>query len=471
MQKVTYFDVEYANSRNKSICQLGLLCEDYLSSEPYYPERNIYLNPGDGFDDICIRIHGITSSKVKNEPLFSEIWPHIEKYFTNTVVIGHNVAGADLNALVRNLKRYNIDIPELYYVCTLDLARQYVPSFAVENFKLSTLCSYFDIDIDSEHDAFDDACANADLLKAMINAYKINIDDHIKRYNPVESNEFQQYIAGPVLRKAISEFYGIVRGFSIDNRITSEEADYIKNWRNQYCQYTVSEEVASIIDTIDTILEDGVVTVAESFDLQRTVRQYMDLVSTSPVTLATQILNGIMQGIIIDGEISAEESEHLRRWLYDNIYLSGHHPFDKVMEMLEKALSDSIITKEESEYITKTIRSILNPVEELKVLVHSVEGKNICLTGNFAYGSKPDVAQYLKVRGGLIDSTVKKSTDILLVGALECQAYSHGTYGQKVLKAMEYNEKGCKIEIVKRRIQWVRVAVIITDASEDHRSF
>lgn len=34
MEKVLYFDVEYANAKNKSICQLGLLSE-------YYPYNHI----------------------------------------------------------------------------------------------------------------------------------------------------------------------------------------------------------------------------------------------------------------------------------------------------------------------------------------------------------------------------------------------------------------------------------------------
>ncbi len=37
MRKVTYFDVEYANLKNKSICQLGLMCEDYDTKEAIYP--------------------------------------------------------------------------------------------------------------------------------------------------------------------------------------------------------------------------------------------------------------------------------------------------------------------------------------------------------------------------------------------------------------------------------------------------
>lgn len=449
MEKVTYFDVEYANSKNKSICQMGLVCENYKTGDPYYPEQNIYVNPCDGFDDMCIRVHGITAAKVKDAPIFPAIWKDIEKYFTNTVVIGHNVASSDLDALVKNLKRNNIDIPELYYICTLDLAREYVPAFAVENYRLGTLCEYFDVDIDSEHDAFDDACANADLFRALVSTYNIDINAHIKKYIPHEVNTFDQYIANPILRKSISEFYGIVRGFSIDNKITTEETAYIVKWRDEHQQYMAQKEIAAIINEIDNILADGVVTVEESFKLQEVIKQYMNIAASSPITLATQILNGIMEGIVIDGEISTEESENLRRWLYDNIYLSGHYPFDKVIAILEDVLADSTVTAEESAYITETIQSILNPIESLKAQVHSVEGKHVCLSGNFAYGSKADVESYIIQRGGIMDASVKKSTDILLIGACECQAYSNGTYGTKVKKAIEYNQKGCKIQIVK----------------------
>ena len=116
-------------------------------------------------------MHGITASQVANEPSFPEIWKDIEKYFTNAVVIGHNVASSDLDALVKNLRRYNLDIPEFYYICTYDLSRKFVPSYAVPNYSLTSLCEYFEIDIDSEHNAFDDACACSDLFNALVKAY------------------------------------------------------------------------------------------------------------------------------------------------------------------------------------------------------------------------------------------------------------------------------------------------------------
>lgn len=449
MDKITYFDVEFANSKNKSLCQLGLLCESFVTGKTLSEPQPIYIDPEDGFDDNCIKVHGITAHTVKGAPTFPKVWASIEKYFTNAVVVGHNVAAADLDALVKNLNRYNLDIPVIYYVCTYDLAKEYVPAFAVENYKLSTLCNFFDINIEKAHDALDDAVASSKLFKALVSHYDIDINAHIKKYIPHDCREFTQYVASSVLRKSICEFYGILRGFSIDNVINDEEIEYITKWKMEHQKYSAQPDVAAIITAIDRILADGIVTVDEILSLQCSVRKYLDLVSTSPVTLATQILDGILKGITVDGEVSEAECKSLRQWLYDNIYLSDHFPFNKTIELVDKVLEDSVITKEESEFITAAIEEMLNPVEVLRTQVNSVEGKTVCLSGNFAYGSKSDVEAYIVSRGGTIDKSVKKTTSILLIGDCECQAYSNGTYGTKVKKAMEYNAKGCNIQIIK----------------------
>ena len=449
MDKITYFDVEFANSKNKSLCQIGLLCENYETGMAISEPQTIHINPEDGFDDNCVKVHGITAHSVKDAPAFPQVWASIEKYFTNAVVVGHNVAAADLDALVKNLNRYNLDIPVIYYVCTYDLAKEYVPAFAVENYKLSTLCNFFGINIGKAHDALDDAVASSNLFKALVKQYDIDINKHIKKYVPHDCKEFTQYVANSVLRKSICEFYGILRGFSIDNVINDEEIAYITKWKTEHQKYSAQPDVAAIIAAIDRILADGIVTVDEIISLQYSVRKYLDLVSTSPVTLATQILDGILKGITVDGEVSEAECKSLRQWLYDNIYLSDHFPFNKTIELIDKVLEDSVITKEESEFITAAIGEMLNPVEVLRTQVNSVEGKTVCLSGNFAYGSKSDVEAYIVSHGGTIDKSVKKTTSILLIGDCECQAYSNGTYGTKVKKAMEYNSKGCSIQIIK----------------------
>ena len=117
--------------------------------------------------------------------------------------------------------------------------------------------------------------------------------------------------------------------------------------------------------------------------------------------------------------------------------------------MVDSVLEDSIITKAESEYITSVINDMINPVDALKEQINSVDGKTVCLSGNFAYGQKSQVEKYIIEHAGTIDSSLKKTTDILMIGDNECQAYSNGKYGTKVKKAMEYNEKGCNISIIK----------------------
>ncbi len=449
MDKFTFFDVEYANSKNKAICQMGVLCKPFDSSKTYDNELNIYVNPEDEFDEACVRVHGITKGRVKNEPSFAAIWPTIEKYFTNAIIVGHNVAGADLDALVKCLRRYNFDVPEFYYIDTYEIAKSCINRFEVDNYGLSCLCEYFELDEYNSHDAFADACANAKLFYTLIEKYAINPLTAVKKYEAHETREFSAYISSPELRKKVSEFYGILRGFSIDNEISEREANYLVEWKKENTKYADQREISEIIEEIEDILSDGVVTVEEIKDLQRIISQYLEIVESSPITLATQILDGIMKGITHDGMITEEECKNLRTWMYDNIYLSGHFPFNRLLDTLNKVLEDGYLTQEESLEVMSTIEELLNPIETTRKQILSVGGKRVCLSGEFKFGKKTDVEAELIRQGALVEPNVKKTTDILMVGDLECKSYSNGSYGTKVKKAIEYNGKGSNILIIK----------------------
>ncbi len=119
-----------------------------------------------------------------------------------------------------------------------------------------------------------------------------------------------------------SEFYGMIRRFSIDNIINDEEINYVLQWCQSNNQCMHFQEIASICLVIDRILEDGQITTNEITDMQGTIKTYLNTVFTFPITLSTQILNGIMKGITVDGEVSEDECRNLRQWLYDNIYIN-----------------------------------------------------------------------------------------------------------------------------------------------------
>ena len=293
------------------------------------------------------------------------------------------------------------------------------------------------------------ACACSDLLDKLVDYSKINIESEIQRYIPNDNADFIAYISNASLKKDIHALYGMIRGFTLDSEISQDEKEYSKSWRETFSPYTSHADVSTIISVIDNILADDIITLDEVNTLQLEIRRHLDIVSTSTITLATQILNGIIKGIITDEEITDEECQNLRAWLYENNYLSGHFPFDKVYSEIEVVLADGVLTPAEALTIKNEINNLLDPVESLRKDVMSLKGKRICLSGNFAFGQKSAVEQYIIEQGGIIETSVKKTTDILVVGDYECKSYYNGTYGTKVKKAIEYNGKGCNIQISK----------------------
>ena len=448
-EKLLFLDTEFANVRNKSICQIGLLSEYFPSGEPVFPEQNIYINPEDGFQNRCVQIHGITPEQVKNEPTFPIVWEKIKHYFENSIIVGHNVAASDINALVKTCSRYNLELPEIYYIDTLSVARDYVPYYDVQGFSIHSLCDYFDLCLENEHNAFDDACATADLLKTMLEEFDIDIEKYIKRYYQPEINGFVKYISDPVLRRSMTEFYGMVQGFNIDHKIVKEEFDYIKQWGEKHKHYSKNKEFVNILETIDRIVKDGIITEDEMIELQSAVNVYYRTISGAPETLALQVLSGILKGIIIDNKVSTEECKNLQTWLYENSYLYGHFPYDQILSVVESVLEDEIITENESALLIDIINSLLSPIEDLKQQIYSVKNKNVCLTGNFSHGSKDEISNLIISQGGFIDKTVKKTTNILIIGSLGSESYSQGTYGKKFEKAIYFNNRGNNIAIIK----------------------
>lgn len=449
IKNVTYFDVEWANNTNKSICQMGLLCEDFETEEPFFPEQNIYINPEDGFDPVCVSIHGITRQRVAEEKTFPEVWKGIEQCFTNAIIIGHNVKTADLFALEKNLIRYNIDIPEFNYIDTLEIARDIIPDCYIDSYSLSSLCRYYSIEMDNEHDAFDDACACKDVLKNLVHSGLFDIEKYVRKYEVHSGFEFNTYASSPVIRKAITDYFGIVKGIMADNVITEEERGFLSKWKKDNSAILNVPELQKLVSYIDEALSDGILTESEKNDIYLIIGEYYSTIKAAPETTATQILDGILRGITADNEVTEAECRHLQNWLYDNSFLKGHFPYDKVFSTVEEVLADGIVTKEENAFLQNEITAILNPVEQLRSSMDSIEGKTVCLSGNFKYGKKSAVAEYVKSKGGIIEEAVKKNLDILVVGDSECMAYANGTYGTKVKKAIEYNNKGSHIKIIK----------------------
>lgn len=109
---------------------------------------------------------------------------------------------------------------------------------------------------------------------------------------------------------------------------------------------------------------------------------------------------------------------------------------------------------EEEATLLELIDSFLNPLagsQPCPDQANDLNGRSVCLTGEFSRGSRTEIEQLLLHLGASISKGVTRKTDVLLVGALGDERWSFGNYGTKVKKALELKEKGQAIEILSEK--------------------
>ena len=352
MKKFTYLDVALADPKLKTICQMGLVCQNYDTGATVYPDLEILINPESEFSPYCTATHGITFERVKYAQMLPEVWDQVEKYLSSSVIVGHDLVAKTLDALERGCDRYELVLPEMYYLCTRELAEEFIPKEEVSSYNFTDLCAHFDIPLLDRRSAYDDAMANKQLCDKLVKTYDIDLESHIKRYEPTHG--------APSLAEIISELYGVVVGFVGDGTVSPAERSFIAQWAYDHEEDGKQHKsIARILEKIDECLADGVVSLQEMEELRDVVKYNLQLVSGSYASSATQVLQGLMKGIAADGEVTVEECRLLRRWLYDNIHLTGHFAFDQLMASVENVLEDGELTQAEADKMSAVIQELV----------------------------------------------------------------------------------------------------------------
>ena len=153
--KIVAIDFETANEMISSACALGIAV---IEDNKIVAAKHWLIKPPElRFNHFNSCLHGITTKDVEKKPEFYRIWPSIRKYLEGNVIIAHN-AGFDMAVLRSALRVYQIEIPELYYACTVRLSRKVWKGF--ENYRLNTVAENLEISF-RHHNAKEDACACA----------------------------------------------------------------------------------------------------------------------------------------------------------------------------------------------------------------------------------------------------------------------------------------------------------------------
>lgn len=429
---------------------MGILCENYETGDPIGEDGlNILVNPEDSFSHICINKHHIDQNTVVHAKTFSEVWEEVKSYFEDSIIIAHNAAGADLDALVKCLLRYDLAVPHFRYVDTMQIAKQEMgPAFGTS---LRNLCEEFGIEYDdTQHDAFDHAQACRELFFALRNVYRFTLEDYVRDYNPRSDFHFQPYISNRQLCKDIGELYGIIQGIYMDSELSGCELKAIQNWYQKHTQYAEETKVSEILALTKEILDDNVITPKELQKLHGAMGRYYKTLSASDETTAVQILQGVLKGISVDG-ITAQECQQLRAWLYQYEDLCKRFAFNEIKDVLDSILADNRITNDEILMLQSKINEVLDPLATIKTHLDSVAGKTVCLSGTFTHGTKAEIQNIVEKNGGIVVKNVTRALNILLVGDEQCPEYAYGTHGKKTERARDFIRKGYSINIITEK--------------------
>ncbi len=198
----------------------------------------------------------------------------------------------------------------------------------------------------------------------------------------------------------------------------------------------------------------------EGLDIDRFIRSY-DLekcctqktthkVQLSDTSMSLNTLKSILKEITDDGVLTSNEVLFLENWMEQNAALRGNFPYDKIFDTVESALADGVLEQAELQKMFELFDNVADPVaHSCSCAAFDIAGKSFCLTGEFNYGARSAVEKLLIAKGGIPVKSVTKKTDYVIVGSQGSDAWVGGNYGTKIKKALELQEKGIPIQIVK----------------------
>ncbi|WP_083850322.1 BRCT domain-containing protein [Rhodovulum sp. PH10] len=171
-------------------------------------------------------------------------------------------------------------------------------------------------------------------------------------------------------------------------------------------------------------------------------------------------LIGLARGIAADGLINQAEVQFLQKWLAANVEISDQPLIQTLYRRVNEVLSDGILDENEKselfdclatfadiglelgEVLKPSSLPLCNPAPDL-----TFPGRRYCFTGTFTLGQRRACEQAVIDRGAQTGSQTQK-TNVLVIGSYVTESWKHACFGNKILQACEWRDRGLPICIV-----------------------
>ena len=153
-------DFETANWYRKSACSIGMVkVENGIIVDQFY---SLIKPTPYWFHSINQKIHGLSEEQCSEAPTFGELWPSLENWLQNQVVVAHNVS-FERSVLNHLFEEYQISASISEYLCSLYLSKVAYPG--LNSYKLPHVYNaVLNKEFNDHHHALDDAKASAEIV-------------------------------------------------------------------------------------------------------------------------------------------------------------------------------------------------------------------------------------------------------------------------------------------------------------------
>lgn len=168
-------DVETANARMRSICQIGVVI---FENGREVASDVVLVDPQEEFDGMNVSIHGIDETHVIGAQTFPELVPWLSGLVQDQVLACHT--HFDRVAIAQAHGHHQIVAPACRWLDTAMVARRAWPQFAQSGYGIRNLADSFGIRF-QHHDAVEDARTAGQILLRAIDQSGLDLDQWLTR--------------------------------------------------------------------------------------------------------------------------------------------------------------------------------------------------------------------------------------------------------------------------------------------------
>lgn len=144
----------------------------------------------------------------------------------------------------------------------------------------------------------------------------------------------------------INELIGVIKGINFDGVIKDMELVRLQTWVDKNRNLAYEPRQAELIKLVDDVIDEHIITDKEREQLVACAEEFLEGIGDNSGKIYE--LNGIIEGVVCDGEVNEAEVYRLRKWMDINGGLiRGHKTSEELCNAIDKILEDGIVTEDE----------------------------------------------------------------------------------------------------------------------------